>query len=169
MGTYYTHGATKASIVSEILNDLKTEPYHPFKDSWDYEKQCQIPGPPQRDLNKTCRRLEHKLAGSNLWILFEVIDNGQRQVTVLLYKLSSSGGSFGYKPMDESMGPYEYNVPFTWLARLTAAPSPYAEAWRKKVRSAYGNHPAPTHGNEQYDFGGTFDGFSVSSDADGGL
>jgi hypothetical protein len=46
------------------------------------------------------------------------------------------GGQFGYKPMDESMGPCESDCPAHILNRLTnPAPNEWAEQWRERCRA----------------------------------
>jgi len=119
MGTYFTDGATKQDAVDEILADLKAEPYHPHND---YKQE------------RTFQRLDYKVTGNNLWILFAMTASGKRRVLVLLYLLVNGGKSgWGYKPMDEDMGPYEYNVPKSWFPKLTAPESEYSREWRRKA------------------------------------
>ncbi len=159
MGTYFTEDASKQDVINEILQDLKAEPYHAFH-AYDYEKQQPI-DPPTEDKSKILRRLDYAIRGNNLWILFEIHEGEQREVTVLVYKLCSSRDGWGYKPMDESMGPYEYNVPQSWASRLTPTSSRYAAAWRAKAFKR--------ESGRVLDFGGAFDGNTVTSDADPGL
>lgn len=57
--------------------------------------------------------------------------------------IGSSDGEWGYKGMDESMGPYYYNCP---LSYLDMAPVQNAE-WREKVRE-YFSRPAIKAGSK---------------------
>lgn len=137
MGTYYTRNASKQDIVDEILRDIKPTPYHPFE-CWDYDTQRPIK-PPREITTRLNRRLDYAVKGNELWILFEVIENhdsklaDKRQVTVLLYLLEPGSDGWGYKPMDESMGPYFYKCPKTWERQLTEPPTPAAAEWRRKA------------------------------------
>ena len=44
-----------------------------------------------------------------------------------------SRGEFAYKDMDETMGPYAYDFPVSWLKLLSPTDNKYANEWRKKV------------------------------------
>jgi hypothetical protein len=84
--------------------------------------------------------LKHCCVGNNLWIVFEVTndDTGELKRTAFLYLLDGQGKKdgrqWGYKSIDESMGPYEISFPASWLDLLTPTNSPYALNWREKVR-----------------------------------
>lgn len=99
----------------------------------------------------------------------------------LVVLIDRRGGQFGYKDIDESMGPYESECPARILNKLTADANEYAREWRKRcwkhanaqreteaaaAQCAYRiAHPEPS----LFDCAGTFDGFSCGSDADPGL
>ena len=54
--------------------------------------------------------------------------------------LERSGGQWGYKPLDESMHPYYYSCP---LSYLDLAPEQSAE-WRAGVRAYHARRRTPT-------------------------
>ena len=68
---------------------------------------------------------------------------GDREVWAIVYLFnytrSKDGFNFGYKDMDESMGPYYYNCPASILDLLTEAKSNSAIEWRKKSREVLAN------------------------------
>jgi len=51
--------------------------------------------------------------------------------------ISRKGGLWGYKCMDETMNPYYYNVPLSWLARYPDPKLGLSSAWRAKVRELH--------------------------------
>ena len=102
MGTFYTEGASKAQIVSEIIADHR-------------------PG-----------MLQHKLVLGN--VLWAVVTTKEGLNYAALFHLVKSGGSWGYKPMDEGMGPYFFSFPVHWLSLLAPPPNEFAAKWRERVR-----------------------------------
>lgn len=65
------------------------------------------------------------------------IEKSDRYIGIFL--LGVSDGHWGYKPMDESMGPYNYDCPISYLDMAPIAPSGYAADWRTKVRIHHAN------------------------------
>lgn len=62
---------------------------------------------------------------------------GEQFISVFLVAPSKNG--WGYKDMDESMGPYRNDVPAVVLDALTGKPSQYANMkWRAKARARHG-------------------------------
>ena len=59
---------------------------------------------------------------------------------------ASDGMIFGYKDMDETMGPCEVECPPAILDLLTPTDSEYANEWRKACR-ARAEKPTPKHGD----------------------
>jgi hypothetical protein len=49
---------------------------------------------------------------------------------------------WGYKDMDESMGPYEYDCPLALLDKLGPPPNEWAANWREKVRAFHARRAA---------------------------
>lgn len=75
--------------------------------------------------------LKHSRQGTNDWFLLRVMHpDGKTEITVLLNHWQHGS----YKPMDESVGPYYYNMPISWLAKLTEPSNEWAAKWRESVR-----------------------------------
>jgi hypothetical protein len=55
-------------------------------------------------------------------------------MVVLISFMPKSSYNFGYKDMDESMGPNYYNCPTEILDMLSVTDSEYANAWRARCR-----------------------------------
>ena len=74
--------------------------------------------------------LKHSRKGTNDWFLVQITEtDGTARKTILLNHWEHNS----YKPMDESVGPYYYNVPKSWIKELTEPTNDYAQEWRKKV------------------------------------
>ncbi len=99
MGWTFHHNSTKAELVADIIQPTNTAPY---------------------------RTLNHKLAGSELWTLMQ--KDGEAPV-IVLFLLQKDGDNYGYKDMDESMGPYYYKVPQSFLDRAPVT----CQSWRDRV------------------------------------
>ena len=109
MGWDYTQGVKKADIVKAILSggDKPTE-YFP---------------------------IAHKVVGHCLWVVWEHDSQDKQARFIGLYLLESQKGfGWGYKSLQESMGPSEVSCPLQFLEITPSPDSPYAEEWRKKVR-----------------------------------
>jgi len=84
--------------------------------------------------------IDHSLTGNKLWLLFnhKVEPFGRFIVLCLLQGMRSTGYDpcrWGYKDIDETMGPYETGCPERLLAQSTSQ-EPNAVAWRAKCREA---------------------------------
>lgn len=70
------------------------------------------------------------------YIAYEIGDaQGNREVIAyvcLLHYTPSYYDNFGYKDMDETMGPYQYDCPERILKLLTPTDNEYALQWREK-------------------------------------
>lgn len=75
------------------------------------------------------KTLAHTVRGNVLWTVQET-NNGNKFIACYLLSSPRLKGEAGYKPMDESMGPYYYSCP---LPYLDMAPECNAE-WRADVR-----------------------------------
>lgn len=78
----------------------------------------------------------HCLRGNNLWAVQEY----QGKKFIALYLLRGHGKSrdgWGYKDMDESMGPYYYNCPLGYLNMVDEPHNDNAHEWREAVREWY--------------------------------
>jgi len=111
MGYYFTTGATRASIIAEIV----------------------------REWGEKC--IAHKAIGNNLWCLIEGKhpDTGAPWKYVTLALLEADKGGWGYKPLDESMGPYEVNAPLEYLRAVAPfEPLGFAAKWRLRAFAYHG-------------------------------
>ncbi len=120
MGHYFTTGASRADIVKELLTPL-------------------------RDKN---RLHESKVVVEDgEWILWTV-EHGEKDGKpfqfigcYLLRQANGDSGDWGYKPMDETMGPCFGSVPLDWLDKYPCiVPEEYmrgnSDEWRKQVRAS---------------------------------
>lgn len=82
------------------------------------------------------KTVKHFLAGNNLWCVHE--HDGQRWACLYLLrgspKVKNDPYNWGYKDIDETMGPNEISFPYTWLGLLTPIASEYANAWRARAK-----------------------------------
>lgn len=81
------------------------------------------------DLQAHCTLLDSRLIGTRLWFLAE--RNGIRWIGLTL--IESSGRDVAVKHMDESVGPYYYDCPLSYLRNASAPQGDYAGPWREKV------------------------------------
>ena len=80
-----------------------------------------------RTLRKCCR-------GNVLYVLHESGPEGNTKKWICVYLLAKSDGVWGYKPVDEGMGPYETNCPVKYLDEADEPMNDYAREWRVRVR-----------------------------------
>ena len=93
--------------------------------------------------------IAHALRGDALWSVVEVtalqsgvhrdLAPGQSMRYIRCDLLRRSGGEWGYKPLDESMHPYRYSCPLSYLA---LAPEQCRE-WREAVRAWHARRRSP--------------------------
>ena len=114
MGWYGTPGATKQDIIDEILEGWRTE--------------------------KILR--EHSIASEKgetvLWaVLKGKTTDGKSFQIIACHIISCAQGTWGYKPLDETMGPYYYSVPKAWLKLypcvLPEGKIGFSDSWRQNV------------------------------------
>lgn len=88
-------------------------------------------------VEKIQRIVKHTLVGPNLWCVAERIEGGvlQWRTIFLFLTRKEKGVGWGYKDMDESMGPNEVNCPLSYLSDLTEARNEWAREWRESVRA----------------------------------
>jgi hypothetical protein len=109
MGWSFTYGATRQSIVNDILKG-----FDPKVKILDHASTCY---------------------GKRLWV---TIEHDSLAPIVILYLLDKSKGcGWGYKDMDESMGPYYFDCPLR-LLKGNGMHNEFSIRWREKVR-AYHN------------------------------
>lgn len=100
-----------------------------------------------QDFNKTLL-LAHSVRDNRLWVLAQ---NPGQEPFIILFLLERHDGCWGYKDMDESMGPYYYDCPLSYLDR---APEPMGfcrdhagsgKSWRDHVREHHAQVAARRH------------------------
>lgn len=74
-----------------------------------------------------------------VWETKKILAGGQQEVErwieIDLLQYYKSEGSWGYKDMCESMGPYAHSIPLSYLEMAPEADGEYAKEWRKRVRA----------------------------------
>jgi hypothetical protein len=90
---------------------------------------------------QSCRATKHTVNGNRLWAVGQSRD-GTRYV--ILFKLENGGRiGWGYKPLDETVGPCYYDCPLEYVQEVEAFPPiAYAEEWRAKVYAHHGANRA---------------------------
>lgn len=83
------------------------------------------------DLQGHSTLLASRLIGPRLWYLAE--RNGVRWIGLTLIR--TQGTEVAVKHLDESMGPYHFDCPLSYLKRASAPQGSYAQSWREKVRA----------------------------------
>lgn len=95
-------------------------------------------------------KIANAFTGNNLWVVWERTNKKQNETYrfIVLYLLrrqgkAEDGPNWGYKDVDESMGPCEVNCPLALLKLAPLTPTTakyeYAVRWRKDVEE-YWNH-----------------------------
>ena len=82
---------------------------------------------------KTFKTLRHCTRGNVLWALHREAGAGKRFITAYLMQKDRSAG-WGYKPMDESMGPFYYTCPLSYIKDASPPVNENAANWREQVR-----------------------------------
>lgn len=118
MGWYYTDGASRADIIREITTGWTN---------------------PETGANR--QTLRHTAVGNVLWTLNETVHAGEvpagrprTERWIGCHLLSRSRDGWGYKPMDETMGPHYWSCPLAYLDAATEPANEYAKEWRAKAR-----------------------------------
>ena len=112
MGTYYGYGSRK-ELADEVTAGFEN----------DFQKV-------------TC--LKRYFSGNNLWVVFErqskaASTDRERWITVFLIR--RAGSDWGYKPVDENMGPCEHSCPLSFLDMVNPPERPEGyHDWRAEVR-----------------------------------
>ncbi|WP_313024515.1 hypothetical protein [Pseudomonas lopnurensis] len=115
MGWYYSR-QSRAELIRELIQPQETE-------------------------RASVRIIAHTLRGNVLWSVAELtakvegvhkdLAPGDSMRYIRCDLLHGSGGEWGYKPMDESVHPYYYTCPLSYL-EMTKEVSP---DWREHVRA----------------------------------
>jgi len=127
MGWLFTSGQTKKQLIQERTT------------SWNNDWQlARIPPDfcgPRLPVRATC--LAHCYRGNNfsgvLWTVWEVVKGSvaARYIGCDLLQWDRGCQGWGYKDMDESMGPFYYSCPLKYLAMVPVA----NESWRDGVKN----------------------------------
>jgi hypothetical protein len=105
MGWYFPHGATKKDVVEELSQEWSNE-------------------------NATSSVLKKCVRGNVLWTVRErTLKDGTTLRYIGCDLLQGHREGWGYKPMDESMGPYYYSCPLPYLEMTPVA----NQKWREEV------------------------------------
>lgn len=113
MGWLFTHGASKADVVRELIASQEND-------------------------TRQWETLAHCVRGNVLWSVVEITDktaNRSSRVIVCHLLANERGYGWGYKDMDESVHPFYYSCPLTYL---DMAPVANAE-WREAVKAFHRN------------------------------
>jgi hypothetical protein len=121
MGWLFTSGQTRSELI------------HRRTKSWANE---------EAGLEAKC--LEHCTVGNVLWTVWE---HRHRDGAVQRYigcdlMAPQRGYGWGYKDMEESMGPCYYSCPLKYLDQVPEPDSRYAKEWRGKVRAYHAKRKA---------------------------
>jgi len=128
MGTSFICGATQGDIVNEILEPLK------------------------RGNHLVTSRLTRGDGEPVLWTVEKgekdefpgqgVLPKPYQFIGCYVLREADGDWGWGYKPMDETMGPCFYCVPKAWLKKypciIPDGLKGYSDEWRKKVRKFHG-------------------------------
>lgn len=111
MGWSYTIGQSKQRLIQERIN-------------------------PQGIDGHVYKSLAHCIRGNCLWQVIEhTFPSGVSKKFIALDLLSNEGGDgWGYKDMDESVGPYYYSCPLRYLQMVPVA----NQEWRHQVVAYHG-------------------------------
>jgi len=117
MGWYFTLGASRKDIAAEV-----TKTSERTRDDGVVVKH---------------ETLARYFSGNDLWHVLEITHNGEPHIrAILLSKLHrGNGDGWGYKPVDESMGPCAVSCPLKFLEMVPKIPNDYAAEWRPRVRA----------------------------------
>jgi hypothetical protein len=121
VGWYYTYGATRASTVAELT-------------------EARTSANPD-GTTRAFDTLRHCLRGNVLWTLHRsmVVDDVgvvlDQKKWIGCYLLQRSSDGWGYKPMDEDMGPYYFTCPVSYLDQADPPSTDNSREWRDKVRA----------------------------------
>lgn len=76
--------------------------------------------------------------------IYKDVENGQVFGIIFLTSVNMKDyHNFSYKPMDETMGPYQYNCPIGILKLLPETDNEYAKEWRRKCYEQHDKNKNP--------------------------
>jgi len=85
--------------------------------------------------------IARRIVGSTVWTVERTADN--KHAFIGCYLLSRHGGCWGYKSIDETMGPYHYTCPLALLEIASEPVNETSRAWRERVRQYHASRTAP--------------------------
>lgn len=77
--------------------------------------------------------LDDAVVGNNYWALLERPD-GQKTIALNMMRGGGRNEGWGYKGLDETMGPYQFNCPLRLIDAASNPANDNAAEWRKQVR-----------------------------------
>ena len=116
MGTYYEH-TTRQNLINDLIK------------GWDRINE--------QGVKISVKVLAHALRGNRLWKVMEITTGDKVERLIQLDLLTRYDGMVGYKPMDETMGPYYWDCPKKFLKNLTPPSSEYSANWCERVLARY--------------------------------
>lgn len=109
MGWFFTQGQTKAELITHLTEGDTTLRTH---------RKC--------------------LRGNTLWAIQENVGHPELGRFIVAYLLRKQPGyGWGYKPVEESMGPAELSCPVSYLDEVPVPDSQFAPEWRNRVRQRH--------------------------------
>lgn len=110
MGWTYPYGATRRQIIDELTTNRATE-------------------------DRLFETLKRCLRGNVMYCVHRSGTHGALKTWIGVYLLDRAGdGSWGYKDMDESMGPVYFDCPLSYLEMCDEPANENAARWRAEVR-----------------------------------
>ncbi|QRY31872.1 hypothetical protein JVX96_00655 [Variovorax sp. PDNC026] len=87
--------------------------------------------------------LAHRAIGNRLWFLAQTRSGEHAgRIWIGLTLIDSRRREVAVKSMDETVGPYYYDCPLSFLDRADAPVGPYAGPWREQVRAFHASRSA---------------------------
>ena len=104
------------------------------------------------------KTIRHCLVGNNLWCVHEHEEHRWACLYLLRGnpRVKNDCHNWGYKDVDETMGPNEISFPYTWLGLLTPIASEYANAWRARVKARGEKMATVVPGSKWFYYGGGY-------------
>lgn len=84
------------------------------------------------------KAVRHCCVGNHLWVVFEATLEEKTVRNICLFKMQFHTKDYpywGYKDIDESMGPNEVTCPLSYIDMCTEPTSEYSHEWREEVRA----------------------------------
>ena len=109
MGWLFMYGASRRDVIDHITRDQSNE-------------------------EGVCRTLRKYFRGNTMYALHESGKHGEVRKWIGIYLLQRSVEGWGYKDMDESIGPFCYDCPLSYLEEADEPINENARKWREQVR-----------------------------------